>query len=222
MLRLARIAAIGVVCLIPLQAAIFLLHPPPSTVPDYFALFQRSPLTGLLDLDLLLTLDYLLMIPLYLALFVLVRTRAATVALLGLVVGLFSLVLYVVSREATFSMWMLSVQYAAATTDAQRTALVETGQMLLTLYNGGTFGLSYVLGAVSTLLFSSALWRYRIIGSAAGIIGTVTGLFMLVPPNVGPVGLVLALLSLIPTAAWLILLSRGFTRTIRAAGPGSA
>jgi hypothetical protein len=31
---------------------------------------------------------------------------------------------------------------------------------------------------------------------------------MLVPPNVGPVGLVIAMLSLIPTAVWLILLAR--------------
>jgi hypothetical protein len=36
----------------------------------------------------------------------------------------------------------------------------------------------------------------------------VTALTMLVPPNVGPVGLVVAMLSLIPTAVWLILLAR--------------
>ena len=35
---------------------------------------------------------------------------------------------------------------------------------------------------------------------------------MLVPPNVGPVGLVVAMLSLIPTAVWLILLARRLRR----------
>ena len=137
-----------VVCLIPLQALVFLLSPPPKTVLGYFDLFQRNPFLGLVDLDLLLIVDYLAMIPLYLSLYVLVRRRSTTLALLGLVLGMFSLVLFLVSREATFSMWMLSAQYAAAA-EPQRAALVASGQVLLTMYNGGTFGLSYVLGAGS-------------------------------------------------------------------------
>jgi len=191
---------------------VFLLSPPPQTVAGYFDLFQRNPFLGLVDLDLLLTVDYLAMIPLYLALYVLVRRRSGTLGLLGLVLGLFSLMLFLVSREATFSMWMLSSQHAAASTDAQRAALEASGQMLLTMYNGGTFGLSYVLGALSTMLFSVALWRYEILGKAVGIVGVVTAVTMLVPPNVGPVGLVVAMLSLIPTAIWLILLARRLAR----------
>jgi Domain of unknown function (DUF4386) len=206
--RVARITAVMVVCLIPLQALVFLLSPPPQTVLGYFDLFARNPLLGLVDLDLLLIVDYLAMIPLYLALYVLVKRRSGTLALLGLVLGLFSLLLFLASREATFSMWMLSAQHAAATTDPQRTALEASGQVLLTMYNGGTFGLSYVLGAASTMLFSVALWRYEILGRAVGVVGVVTAVTMLVPPNVGPVGLVLAMLSLIPTAAWLVLIAR--------------
>lgn len=210
--RLASVTAVAVVCVIPLQALVFLLSPPPQTVAGYFDLFQRNPFLGLVDLDLLLVVDYLAMIPLYLALYVLVRRRSSTLALLGLVLGLFSLVLFFVSREATFSMWMLSSQHAAATTDAQRVALDASGQMLLTMYNGGTFGLSYVLGAVSTMLFSVALWRYELLGKAVGVVGVLTAVTMLVPPNTGPVGLVLAMLSLIPTAVWLVLIARRLRR----------
>jgi hypothetical protein len=144
-------------------------------------------------------------------LYVLVRRRSNTLALLGLVLGLFSLLLFLVSREATFSMWMLSSQYATAA-EAQRAALVASGQLLLTMYNGGTFGLSYVLGAASTMLFSVALWRNAIVGKAVGVVGFITGVTMLVPPNVGPVGLVVAMLSLIPTAVWLVLLARRLRR----------
>ena len=209
--RLAAVTAIAVVCLIPLQALVFLLSPPPQTVLGHFDLFQRNPFLGLVDLDLLLIVDYLAMIPLYLSLYVLVRRRSNTLALLGLVLGLFSLLLFLVSREATFSMWMLSSQYATAA-EPQRAALVASGQVLLTMYNGGTFGLSYVLGAASTMLFSVALWRYEIVGKAVGVVGVVTAVTMLVPPNVGPVGLVVAMLSLIPTAVWLILLARRLRR----------
>ena len=77
-----------------------------------------SPLLALVDLDLLLTLDYLIMVPFYLALTVVVSRVAPAWGSLGLIAGLFSVVLFIVSREATFSMWMLSNQYAAASSAA--------------------------------------------------------------------------------------------------------
>jgi hypothetical protein len=209
--RWGAVAALVVLVMIPLQAAVFLLSPPPTAVAGYFALFQANPLLGLLDLDLLLTLDYVVMIPFYLALFVLLRRREPSLALLALTLGLFSLALFFVSREATFSMWQLSTQYAVAD-EAGRAALLASGQTLLTLYNGGTFGLSYLLGAASTLLFSFAMLRTLLFGRAAAVVGLVTGVTMLVPPNTGGVGLVVAMLSLIPTAVWLVLLARGMLR----------
>jgi len=68
-------------------------------------------------------------------------------------------------------------------------------------------GVSYLLGALSTLVFSAALLRHKIFGTLPGRMGLVTGLTMLIPPNVGQAGLVLSMLSLLPTAAWLALLS---------------
>ena len=140
---------------------------------------------------------------------------------MALVVGLFSVALFLVSREATFSMWLLSSQYASAATAAQEAALVSSGQTLLTLYNGGSFGLSYLLGAVSTLIFSIAMVRHHVFGLLPGIVGIITGVTMLVPANLGQIGVIVAMLSLIPTALWLILLSRAFFRTARVITSGS-
>jgi hypothetical protein len=95
--QLAVVGAVLVVCVMPVQAAVFLISPPPQTVLGFFELFSHNPLLGMLDLDLLLTIDYLAMIPLYLALFVLVREVSASAAALGLVTGLFSLVLFFVT-----------------------------------------------------------------------------------------------------------------------------
>lgn len=219
---LAAASALLVTLLIPVQALVFILIPPPQTVPEYFELFQRNPVLGLLDLDLLLTFDYLAMIPFYLALFASIERVARGWAALALIVGLFSLALYLVSREATFSMWLLSSQHAAAGTAADRAAFVGAGQTLLTLYNGGTFGISYLLGAISTLVFSAVMFRRRIFGRLPGIVGIITGITMLVPPNVGPAGVVVAMLSLVPTVVWLILLSRAFLRLARAGGATTA
>ncbi len=215
LVRLGAAAAVFVVVMIPLQAAVFILSPPPTTVEAFFALFQENPLLGLLDLDVLLTLDYLVMVPFYLALYVVVRLVAPAWALLALVIGLFSLVLFVVSREATFSMWMLSDQFVAATTASDKAALLAAGTTLLTLYNGGTFATSYVLGAISTLLFSAMMVRYHVFGRLPGLIGVLTGVTMLVPANAGPVGLTFAMVSLLPTAAWLILLVPHLLRVAR-------
>jgi Domain of unknown function (DUF4386) len=215
LVRLGAAAAVFVVVMIPLQAAAFILSPAPSTVEGFFALFQENPLLGLLDLDLLLTLDYLVMIPFYLALYVVVRRVVPAWGLLALVVGLFSLVLFVVSREATFSMWMLSDQYAAATSATDKAALLAAGRTLLTLYNGGTFATSYILGAISTLIFSAMMIRHHIFGRLPGLVGVLTGLTMLIPANAGPVGLTIAMVSLLPTAAWLILLVPHLLRVAR-------
>ncbi|WP_243076675.1 DUF4386 family protein [Microbacterium sp. SS28] len=213
-------AAMFVLIMIPIQALVFILSPPPQTVLAYFDLFQRNPLLGVLDLDLLLTIDYLAMVPFYLALFAVIRRASVTSALLATVFGLFSVVLFLVSREATFSMWLLSGQHGSATTAAEQAALVASGQTLLTLYNGGTFGLSYLLGALSTLIFSVAMIRHRVFGLLPGTVGVITGLTMVVPANLGQTGLVIAMLSLIPTALWLALLSRAFLRTAKANTPG--
>lgn len=221
MLKLGAGAAVWVVVMIPLQAAVFLLSPPPVTVAEFFALFQRNPLLGLLDLDLLLSIDYVVMIPFYLALFAVLRRVAAAWSLLALILGLLSVTLFLVSREATFSMWLLSNQYAEASPAAQA-PLLAAGQTLLTAYNGGTFATSYVLGALSTLIFSALIIRYRVLGRWAGPVGVLTGLTMLIPANVGMIGLTMSLVSLMPTAAWLILLSRQLLRVTRTSSEVSA
>lgn len=215
LMMVGAVAALVVVVLIPLQSAVFLLSPPPPTVEDFFALFQTNPLLGLVDLDLLLTLDYLVMVPFYLALTVVVFRVAPAWGSLALIAGLFSVVLFTVSREATFSMWMLSNQYVTASSATDRAELLATGRTLLTFYDGGTFSTSYILGAISTLLFSIAMVRHHVFGRLPGLVGVVTGLTMLVPANAGSVGLAIAMVSLIPTTAWLILLSRQLVRVAR-------
>ncbi len=52
---------------------------------------------------------------------------------------------------------------------------MAAGQTLLTLYDGGAFGLSCVLGAASTLMFSGAIFRHPLLDRLAGTIRVVTG-----------------------------------------------
>ena len=109
----------------------------------YFSTFQSNALLGLLDLDLLLIIDQLLIILVLLGLWAALKQTDHSVMLLGTTVGISGALLFIVSREATFSMFTLSQQYAVATSDTDRAALVAAGQTLLTVYNGTAFSFGY-------------------------------------------------------------------------------
>src|SRR4030042_3452154 len=64
------VAALAVLAFIPIQMVVFFVWSPPSTVLEWFVLFQDNALVGLLDMDLLLIVDYALMGMVFLALWV--------------------------------------------------------------------------------------------------------------------------------------------------------
>lgn len=206
--RVGGMTALTMVVLILIQSFIFIAYPPPSTVIDYFTLFQNNKILGVLSLDLLLTVINVLLILIYLALYVALRRINESFMAIALTIGLVGIVLYLVSREATFSMLSLSDQYAAATTDAQRSVFLAAGQVMLTIYNGTTFAMSYVFGGVVLLIISAVMLRSNIFSKVTAYVGILMGMLMLVPPTAGTIWLFLSLVSLVPTAIWLILIAR--------------
>lgn len=206
--KVGGIAALIIVVLIPIQSFIFIAYPPPSTVIDFFTLFHNNKILGLLDLDLLLTVNNVLLILIYLALYTALRRANESLTAIALTIGLVGIVLYLVSREATFSMLSLSEQYAVATTETQRSMFLAAGQTMLTIYNGTAFDLSYVLGGVFILIISAVMLHRNTFSKATANVGILMGILMLVPPTVGPIGLLLSLISLVPTFIWLILIAR--------------
>ncbi len=206
--RVGAVAALLMFVLTLIQSFVFITNPPPSTVIDYFTLFQKSQILGLLDLDLLLIVINILLIPIYLALYVALSRFSKSYMTIALAIGLIGTTLFFASREATFGMLSLSNQYAATSTDTERAILLAAGQTLLTIYNGTAFDLSYIFGGVVILIFSVVMLQSNIFSKATAYIGIVMGILMLVPPTVGTVGLLLSLISLIPTLIWLIPIAR--------------
>jgi hypothetical protein len=207
---IAGVAALTVVALVPVQAAVYILWPPPATVLGYFSIFQSNVLLGLLDLDLLLIVDQLLIITVLLGLYVTLRKTDESLMLIGTWAGLLGATLFIVAREATLSMYQLSQQYAAAGDDAQRATLVAAGQTLLTTYNGTSFSLGYFLSGLAMLLVSTVMLRGALFGRVTGVAGVAAGVTALVPASMGTVGFVLSFLSLLPLVIWLFLVGRRF------------
>jgi len=205
--RVAGVAAVISLVLLPAAIVVYTFSPPPSSVVASFAQFQTNRLVGLVDLDLVMLVDSVLMIPVFLALYVALRRANESLMALGTTLGLVGIAVYLTTNPC-FSMLSLSDQYAAATTDAQRAMFLAAGQALLTTWTGTAFDVSYVLGGVAGLTIATVMLRSTLFGKATAYVGIVLNALMLVPPTVGTIGLILSFLSLVPLAIWYVLIAR--------------
>ncbi|NLH71001.1 MAG: hypothetical protein GX454_12640, partial [Brooklawnia sp.] len=136
-------AAVGSVVLIVVQIAVFALHPPSASVDGFFVLMDENPLLGLVSLDLLLSVNNVLVALVYLALVIVLWDRArSTAAIAGLLVVL-GMAAYLSSNPAV-DMLLLSQQHASAV-PADRPALLAAGEVLLASWRGTAFLTYYVL-----------------------------------------------------------------------------
>jgi hypothetical protein len=204
--RVGGAAALTIVVLFVIQIIVLVASPPPSTVIGYFTLFHKNALLGLLDLDLLSIADYALMGLMFLALYVALRRASPSFMAIALTLGLVGIAAYFASNTA-FNMLSLSNQYAAATTDAQRSLFLAAGQAMLAIYQGTAFYVSYVLVSVAPLIISVVMLRSTLFGKVTayvGIVANVIGLGFFVPA----IGVFLSLISVVGLQIWYILIAR--------------
>lgn len=207
--KVGGVVALISLSLIPIQIIILIVWPSPDTVAGFFAVFQDNWFLGLLNLDLLYMLSMALVVLIYLALYAALRRASQSLMAIALTLGLVGIAVYFASNTS-FEMLSLSNQYAAATTDAQRSVLLAAGEAMLAIYKGTAFDVSYVLGAVVVLIVSVVMLRSNIFSKMTAYMGMLAGVLMLVPSTAGTIGLTLALACLVPTAIWLILIARRF------------
>lgn len=205
--RLGAWAALVTLALIPVQAAIYALHPPPATTLGHFATLHEHPLLGLANLDLLYLVTMLLPVLVNVAIYGALRRVSPAWMLLALVLGTLSTAIYFASGAA-FEMLALSGRYYAATTDAERTILHAAGEAVLARYQGTAYDVSYVLAVFPSVIVALVMLRSAVFSRATAWIGLVTAALMVLPPTIGPVGMVVAFASLIPLALWLVLVAR--------------
>ncbi len=159
--RLGGVAALIVAFLTVAEIIVFAIFPQPSTISGWFILFQANPIIGLLDFWGLEVPMFAMFALVFLALYVLLRevnksgmTIALTLALLGIAIFF--------ATNNPFSMLSLSRQFAAATTDANRSALLAAGEALLANTNQravGGFNIGLLLVSVAGLTVSSVMRR---------------------------------------------------------------
>jgi len=167
-------AAAWIVVLLTLGEVIgFAFYPQPSTVSGWFTLLQSNRFIGLLDFWGLEVPMYAMFALVFLALYVVLKRAsegrmaiAITLALLG--IGIF------LATNNPFSMLSLSNQHAAATTEAQRSALLAAGQALLANTGQravGGFNMGLFLVSVAGLIVSSVMLQSRTFSRGTAFIG---------------------------------------------------
>lgn len=187
---------------------VFFLWPPPNSVIGWFTLFQDNGLVGLLDMDLLLIIDYLLLIGVFSALWASLRRANESFVAIALILQLVATATYFASTVA-FEMLSLSNQYATATTEIDRSIFLAAGQAMLATWQGTAFDVSYVLSALAILIISAVMLRsHHLFSKATAIAGLSAGVLALLPPTAGTIGLVFSLASLVPMVIWLALIAR--------------
>ncbi len=204
--RIAAIAVVLMIFIVPIQIAVFSIEPPPSTALGWFELFQDNALLGLLSFEVLFIVYGVLAIPLSLALYVaLRRTDPALMALYIALTIAGSAALF--SARPALEMLHLSGQYATATTDAQQTLYLAAGEGLLAIFHGTSYMVSYLLGSITGLILSIVMLRSTIFNRTTACVRIVSsildfGLFLPV------VGLYVSAFSAMLLFVWNIMIAR--------------
>jgi hypothetical protein len=202
------LAAMLMVVITLVQFVSFAVAPPPldGGAADWFAFFQDSAAFGLLGFEALLVGYTLLSLLVAVALFAALSPASQSLAALFLVLSVIGGMAFVAARPA-LEMLSLSQQYAAATTDAHRAAVLAAGETMVAIFHGTAFQVSYLLGSVTGFLIGAAMLRSDVFSRATAYLRIGSSVFdfgILIPG----IGLYISLLSVLFLLAFNILVAR--------------
>ncbi len=124
--RLGGVAAWIVAFLTMAEEIAFAIFPQPSTVRGWFDLFQANPIIGLVDFWGLEVPMYAMFALVFLALYVALRRADESGTAIALTLALLGIAIFFATNNP-FPMLSLSRRFAAATTEASRSALLAAG-----------------------------------------------------------------------------------------------
>jgi len=206
--KIAWYIGLAMVLLIPIQMIVFIAAPPPTTVEGVFELYHHSIFLGLLSLDILYIINNLFIVVIFLTLFIILYHEKPTTTTLALTFGLIGNACYYPSNPA-FEMLTLSKKFYAAQ-PAQQHIFLAAGEALMAGYTGTSFDVYYELGALAIILFSYAILKSPHFKKSIGIWGLLSGIFMIIPSSAGLLGMIIAVISLLPWTIFIILLMKKF------------
>jgi hypothetical protein len=213
--RLGGAAALTMVGIIVIQMIVFMTAPPPleGTAIDWFELFQRNRLIGLIDFELLMIVYTILSIPMTLALYFALRKTDQAFSALFVLLGLVGVMCFIAARPA-LEMLYLSDQFALASTETQKSLLLAAGEAKLATFHGTAFQTSYLLGSINGLVVSLVMLKSKVFSKATAYIRLGSSLFdfgLYIPV----IGTFLSIFSVLFLFVWNIMVARRLFQLVR-------
>ncbi len=184
--QLSGITALINALLVLGELIVYAVFPRPGDALAHFQLFQRNWLVGLLTLDLLGMISYLLFVPIILAFYIALHRTSQALMAVATVLFFVGIADFYATNTA-FPVLALSQQYAAATTNAERAMLLAAGQAMFTLFNENAFLVSYVIVSASWLMIASVMWRSHMFSrmtASAGMLAGAAGIIAVILEHV--------------------------------------
>jgi len=206
--KLGSASALMMVVIIIIQMIVFIAAPPPydGTALDWFMLFQKNTLIGLINFEILMVVYTIITIPVALSLYILLRQTNPSWTATFLVLSLTGVMCFIAARPA-FEMLQLSSGYAAAGTDAQRAMFLAAGEAKLATFHGTAFHISYILGSITGLIISFIMLKTNIFSKATAYVRIASSVcdFGLYVPTIG---IYISIFSVLFLVAWNIMIAR--------------
>jgi len=187
--KIGAISALLIVLVYFVELVIILLFGlPPNNAEEWLILLQKNKLVGLIQTlapDIIAVACHA---PVFIALFYFLRqTKKGYISLvLAVVFALIGMAVYF-ATNITFSMLYLSDQFASATTEAQKSQILNSAQTLLAVYNGTGPFVAFFLYAVAGILISVVMLQSHLFSRGVAIAGIVGNALELgLPPSVDP------------------------------------
>jgi hypothetical protein len=160
---------------------------------------------------------YVLFIPTILSLYVALRRSAEAVMAVAVALFLVGIADFFATNTA-FPVLALSQQYAAATTDAERSAALGAGQAMFALFNENAFLVSYVIVSAAWTMIGAVMLRGRTFGRLSaytGILAGAMGIVAVILEHISevlvPAAIPLYFAAIVFLLAWVVLVGRRCT-----------
>jgi len=142
----------------------------PVTAIEWFTLFQKNKFVGLALLDIFDLVNYALVGLIFLALYAALRKSNQSVMGLATIINIVGTTVYFASNQA-FSFLYLSEQYAAATSEMQRSLYLAAGEALLANTHGTGIHISLFLVLLAGLIVSIVMLGSNIFNKTTAVTG---------------------------------------------------
>ena len=206
--KLGGISSLLLVAIVIIQLIVFSIAPPPldGTAIDWFILFQKNPILGLIHFEFLMIIYVILCIPIALALYTLLRQVNPSWTAIYLILSLLGVMCFIAARPA-FEMLHLSNGYAAAKTDAERAIFLAAGEAKVATFHGTAFYINYILGSLTGLMISMVMLKTTLFSKATAYVRIASSIcdFGLFVPTIG---MFIAIFSMLFLVIWDIMIAR--------------